>query len=206
MVNRISSPTVILPTSARFSAATSQTLMGHCIDWKNCSFHLHQVRLALQERPNWVWGRNLCGLVVGQARFQCWQVGDPPRFGGDHGTHPSIMILSWSDPVTYQPSFTTRARHLAHPRPDMQVQSALLQFGFPLASLHLSEHQRPGPSHPTQISRHSKAKDQGLRDRAQNLSRLPNEPLKSWYMLSQSCKNSDKTNCVGSKREVGGWG
>ena len=52
----------------------------------------------------------MCGLVVGQARLQCWQVGDPPRFGGDHpGTHPSIMILSWSDPVTYQPSPTTRA-------------------------------------------------------------------------------------------------
>ena len=102
---------------------------------KNYSFQLHQVRLALQERPNWVWGRNLCGLVVGQARFQCWQVGDPPRFGGDHGTHPSIMILSWSDPVTYQPSPTTRAHHLPHPKPDMQVQSASRQFASPLAPL-----------------------------------------------------------------------
>ena len=164
---------------------------------------LYLVRLALQGTPNWVLGRNLCGLVVGRARLQCWQVGDPPRFGGDHGTHPSIMILSWSDPVTYQPSPTTRAHRLPHPQPDMQVQSASRQFASPLAPLHLAAKDlRP----PTQVSRHSKGRDWGLRDTAQNPSRLPNGPLKSWYMLSQCCKNLDKTNCVGSKQQVGGWG
>ena len=141
--------------------------------------------------------------------FTAGSLGTHPGLVGTKGTHPSIMILSWSDPVTYQPSFTTRARHLAHPQPDMQVQSASRQFASPLAPLHLLAHQRPGSS--TTLPRRDPdtfqgRRDWGLRDTAQNPSRLPNEPLKSRYMLSQHCKNPDKTNCVGSKQQVGGWG
>ena len=166
---------------------------------------LYLVRLALQGTPNWVLGRNLCGLVVGRARLQCWQVGDPPRFGGDHGTHPSIMILSWSDPVTYQP----------YPRPVLtasHTRSRTCKCNLHLGNLRPLWHHYILPRTaqdlrpPTQVSRHSKGRDWGLRDTAQNPSRLPNGPLKSWYMLSQCCKNLDKTNCVGSKQQVGGWG
>ena len=48
--------------------------------------------------------------------FTGGSLGTHPGLVGTKGTHPSIMILSWSDPVTYQPSPTTRAHHLPHPR------------------------------------------------------------------------------------------
>ena len=81
--------------------------------------------------------------------FTAGSLGTHPGLVGTKGTHPSIMILSWSDPVTYQPSPTTRAHHLPHPQPDMQVQSASRQFASPLAPLFLFRHQCPGslPSH-----------------------------------------------------------